>query len=128
MSGTIRFIFSDFPKESITLIREGKRKIIIPEKRIFGIPNWKDIPLFFWVYDRRIKPAMAVAQKVIIVNFHSLNGMEDIPEEYRGVIIYLSCIIVEELVHCCTRSLKNHKKWVDFIINLHKELGWIEDE
>lgn len=110
--------------------RKGiETKVIIPPNKVFVEPEPTDDPLVFWIWEKRLKPAFVIRNKseklstnVLIMNLHSLKGMEDCPEDHIGCMDYLSAVFVEELSHCACRSLKNHKQWIHMLQTLQEEL------
>jgi len=110
--------------------RKGEATIVrIPPNRVFVEPDRTDDPLIFWVWSKDLKPAFVIRSKdahqtanVLIMNLHSLEGMEECPEDFTGCIYYLSAVLVEELSHCACRSLKNHKNWIGMLKDLQAEL------
>jgi hypothetical protein len=106
--------------------RDGKeKKIIVPPKRIFLYPEDDDDPYIFWVLEKQFAPAFKCKKgnkNIIVMNFHSLKGMKDCPNDIADIPIYLSAVLIEELTHCADSSMKNHKKWINILGNLQGEL------
>jgi hypothetical protein len=105
------------------------KKVVVPPNKIFVEPEPTDDPFIFWIWERRLKPAFIIRSKdsnhsanVLVMNLHSLSGMEDCSEDIVGCTHYLSAVMVEELSHCASHSLKNHKQWIKMLKTLQEEL------
>jgi hypothetical protein len=101
----------------------GKKKIIIPEEKIFQIPEPTDNPLIFWLWNPELKPAFTIRESsLIIMNLYSVKEMKDCDADMVGSSLFLSAVLVEELTHCATLSLRNHKNWNKWLEHLQEEL------
>ena len=96
----------------------------IPKEHIFRTPLVKENPWIFIIWHRRMEPAIAVRVRrhIIIINLYSLRKFNATEEEFKLLYHYLSSVMVEELSHCYTKSLKGHDKWIDQFMDLHEEL------
>jgi len=98
-------------------------KIVIKRKHIFREPDLDDDPLIFWVWHKRLNSGntfYAAPKNVITMNLHMLRKMHDCPEDIEGVCHFMSAVLVEELTHCATRSMKNHENWMRYLKCLNK--------
>lgn len=102
----------------------GKKNIFIPENKVFQVPEMTDDPLIFWVWNTELKPAITVKvnRLLIIMNLYSLKKMKDCEADMVGSSLFLSAVLVEELSHCSTGSIRNHKNWIIWLEQLQEEL------
>jgi hypothetical protein len=115
MNGFFRVIFKK---------NGGELMVTVPPKRIFEYPNDEDDPLIFWVWEYQFKPAFKCKRgkkDIVVMNFYSLKDMEDTPKDIADCGIYLSAVLVEELSHCATKSMRGHKGWIDMLTVLQQE-------
>jgi hypothetical protein len=106
-------------------IEMGKKKVNIPKERIFQEPELTDNPMIFWIWESKLKPAFAIGKldpPLIVMNLYSLKSMHDCDADIVGSALFLSAVLVEELTHCATFSLKNHKNWITWLKHLQEEL------
>jgi hypothetical protein len=107
--------------------RRGKPplRIFIKEKQIFQEPEPKDEPRIYWIWDKRLEPAstrLGNEIPTVMMNLYSLRYIRDCAESITGAGIYLSAVLVEELSHCATSSLWNHRNWIRWLDQMQEEL------
>ena len=108
----------EFPKAKI-------KTILIPEKYIFREPDRDENTYIFWVWNKRLNSGntfYAKPKNLVTMNLRMLKKMHDCPEDIIGISLFMSAVLVEELSHCATYSLKNHKNWMQWLKFLQEEL------
>lgn len=102
------------------------KTIIVREKYIFLAPdNATDNPVIFWVWNRRLQSGNTFHSgptDLVTMNLRMLKKMHDCQEDIVGASLFMSAVLVEELTHCATRSMKNHKNWITMLEALQTEL------
>ena len=107
--------------------RRGNKplRLFIKDVCISQRPGPGDNPRVYWLWDTRLEPAstqLGPKIPVILMNFYSLRYIRDSEESITGAAIYLSAVLVEELSHCATPSLRNHRNWIRWLEKMHEEL------
>jgi hypothetical protein len=108
----------EFPKAKI-------KTLLVPEKYIFREPDIDEDPYIIWVWNRRLNSGNTWYSKpknLVTMNLRMLKKMHDCPEDMIGSSLFMSAVLIEELSHCATRSLRNHENWIHILEKLQEEL------
>jgi hypothetical protein len=107
-----------FPKAKIKTIR-------VKDKYIFKEPDEDETPYIIWVWNKRLQSGNTFYAKpinLVTMNLCMARKMHDCPEDVVGISQFMSAVLVEELTHCATRSMKNHANWNKMLIKLQEEM------
>jgi hypothetical protein len=103
------------------------KTIRIKDKYIFKEPDIDEDPYIIWVWNKRLQSGNTFYAKpinLVTMNLYMAKKMHDCPEDMVGISQFMSAVLVEELSHCATRSMKNHENWISFLVKLQEQLHY----
>ena len=95
---------------------------------IFREPDVDDDPYIVWLWNRRLQSGNTFYAKpinLVTMNLRMAKKMHDCQEDMVGISLFMSAVLVEELTHCATRKIKNHKNWITQLVKLQEELHYV---